>query len=149
MSGSMVLLQPRSVLMSVACATNEGQTDRCSVSQAEDMLISVVMLLAEQYWCRWSLWPRWSQGHVDDLDRCYCRGHRMVSVANASVEGHAVVVGLYCQGRPCWGLWHLLMQETIWKSVLCAVTRKHFQSMICSSADCKRQGSYFFHVIGD
>lgn len=59
----------------------------------------------------------------------------MVSMDPAMAEGLVDVHGLYCHHGPCWGLWHVLMQETMLKT------------MIHDPDDCKGKEATFAMVL--
>jgi hypothetical protein len=62
---------------------------------------------------------------------CYCR------------ELCAICV-LYCHGRLCWGLWHVLMLEAMWMS-----PETMWKSMLHAPTDCEKLRNYFRSGIND
>lgn len=161
MPGFMVLPQQGTVLIFVACVTTEGHSDICGLCCHLIPCWCLWAMLLLGTMLKWVISTA-TWGHVDVhgllpgtilvswiplapetlLMPLVCMPPRvmmimMVSVACTVAEIPLDVCGLFCQQRPCWGLWHVLTQETMRKS------------MICASTDCKGQESSFGSGLND
>lgn len=131
---SMIRLQHKSVLMSVACVKTKCHVDVYGLCYS-----------MKPCWCEWAKLPlRAMLSH--HLKTCWCPRPVlllravMVSLASVPIEGCVNVMG-YCYPRPCWGPWYV--PEAMWMSVVCAVVR----NLTHASAGYKSQGSYFYMVL--